>query len=491
MSALADLEPREVFSFFEEISRIPRGSGNIEQISNYLVKFAEERKLEVYQDALKNVIMIKEASEGYEDCEPVILQGHMDMVAVKTPECTLDLKKDGLTLRVDGDELSAEGTSLGGDDGIAVAYALALLDSHEIAHPRLEVVITVDEEVGMEGAQGIDLAMLKGRNLINIDSEQEGIFTVGCAGGARVDLALCGEAQTIAGDKWTVRIGGLKGGHSGVEIHKERGNANQIAGRILRELTLKYPVCLVEIKGGEADNAIARECRLDFLMPKNRAGFGAGAREEIESLLKRLAEEIGEELATRDPGFRMEWEMAGENACRVFTQQDTVRAARILVSLPGGVQAMSPDVPGLVETSLNMGVLNAQAQSQAGLCVSFSVRSSVESAKRALIDKMQAIAELVGAECSVRGDYPGWKYRVDSPLRDKMTTLYRKMYQKDPEVVAIHAGLECGLFMNKLDNLDCVSIGPDMKNIHTTEETLSISSVKRMWEYLKELLAIR
>lgn len=493
MSALSRIEPVEVFSFFQKISEIPRGSGNIDEISNYLVSFAHARDLEVYQDELKNVIIIKEATPGYEEQEPIILQGHMDMVAVKTPDCPLDLKKDGLILRVDGDLISAAGTSLGGDDGIAVAYALALLDSHTIEHPRLEVVITVDEEVGMDGARGIDLSWLRGRRLINLDSEEEGIFTVGCAGGARVDFEIAGKSESVKGTALTLKISGLQGGHSGVEIHKERGNSNQIFGRVLEELTRVYPIRLASVKGGEADNAIAREttAKFYFAEEQNKEGEQISYRREgIQDILCDIKKTLSGELATRDPGFDMTWEYGKVEEGAAVIPADTRKIALFLCSLPNGVQAMSQDIEGLVETSLNFGVLKQKNILKSGyILASFSVRSSVESAKNALIRRLFAIGKLAGAKYRVRGDYPGWQYRIKSPLRDKMMQVYRDMYGVDPEVVAIHAGLECGLFMNKIDGLDCVSIGPNMKNIHTTEETLSIASVQRVWDYLLQLLA--
>ncbi len=495
MSALANLAPQEVFRFFEEISQIPRGSGNVKGISDYLVNFAEERGLEHYQDKIGNVIIIKEATLGYEAKNPVILQGHMDMVAVKTPECPLDLKKDGLVLRVNDDEISAAGTSLGGDDGIAVAYALAILDSDTIAHPRLEVVITADEEVGMDGARAIDLTPLKGKRMINIDSEEEGIFTVGCAGGARVDFELTGKTEGFKGRMLELKISGLQGGHSGMEIDKERANSNQLFGRILEELTRVYPVRLVAVKGGEADNAIARETTAKFVFAEEKNDQGeqiSYRRDGIHNLLNKITGEISNELSTKDPDFTMTWTFSDDldKETEAFTATDTRKVALFLCSLPNGVQAMSADVEGLVETSLNFGVLKQKiVLHDAYLLASFSVRSSVESAKEALIRKLFAIGKMANVKYRVRGEYPGWKYRVDSPLREEMVQLYRECYDADPQIVAIHAGLECGLFMSKIPDLDCVSIGPDMKNIHTTNETLSISSAKRVWEYLVALLA--
>lgn len=487
MGVLSNLEPKKVFQFFEEITRIPHGSGNVDKISDYLAEFAREKGIYCIQDDLKNIIMVKEASQGYEEEPPVILQGHMDMVAVKKPDCLLDMRTQGLQVAVDGDRVYAEGTSLGGDDGIAVAYCLALLDSDELRHPKLEIVITVDEEVGMDGARGIDLSMLTGSRMINLDSEEEGIFLTSCAGGARVKCRLAPQARERGkGVLCALTAGGLIGGHSGGEIHKERGNSNCILGRVLDCVTKRLPVCLVSAEGGLADNAIPRESRAVLLV----------AEEDLTAfreLVRNAEQEIRAELASRDPDFFLKTEEQGGGEADCLSPADTRRTAAFLNSLPNGVQAMSPDISGLVETSLNLGILRA-GRDEAGqweVMAEFSVRSSVESEKRALIEKLEAVTELAGGGCEVTGDYPGWKYRKDSPLREKMIAVYERMYGAPPKVEAIHAGLECGILGSKIRDLDCVSIGPDMRDIHTTEETLSIASTRRVWEYLVELLAER
>lgn len=474
---LNGLEPKEVFYYFEEICSIPHGSGNVEQISNYLVNFAKERNLEYIQDELKNVIIIKEAAKGYEEAEPVIIQGHMDMVAVKTPECTLDMKKEPLRLAIDGDYVYAEGTSLGGDDGIAVAYALAILASDTIEHPRLEVVITVDEETGMDGARGIDLSMLKGHRMLNLDSEEEGIFLTSCAGGARVNCHLPIHRETYEGTLYEVTITGLKGGHSGCEIDKERGNSNSLFGRMLEESHSNIKFGIVGINGGLADNAIPRETTAQILVIENEEGFAEQIR-AFESKVKK-------ELETKEPDFKVILKKGEHKKEEVFSELTNKKAVRLLFALPNGIQAMSMDVKGLVETSLNMGIVKTTEEE---FCIEFSVRSSIESAKDALIRKVMVITRLCGGICTVSGEYPGWAYRKDSPLRDTMVEVYRRMYGKEPQIQAIHAGLECGLLAEKIPDLDCISLGPDMKNIHTTEETLSISSVKRVWEYCLEVL---
>lgn len=478
MGVLSNLEPKSVFEFFEDITRIPHGSGNVEQISDYLADFAKKRGLFCIQDGLKNVIIVKDATPGYENEPTVILQGHMDMVAVKKPDCDINMKTEGLRVAVDGDKIYAEGTSLGGDDGIAVAYSLALLDSETICHPKLEVIITVDEEVGMDGAREIDLSMLTGNRMVNLDSEEEGIFLTSCAGGARVKCHVPVSAGERDGLAYEVTVGGLLGGHSGGEIHKERGNSNCLFGRLLGRLCEKLSVGLAGMKGGLADNAIPRETVGTLIIDEKDS-------EKFASLLDTVEKEIQAELSTKDPGFYIKAVQKGQGSFACVTVADTKKAAHFLCAAPNGVQAMSADMPGLVETSLNLGILEYV---DGEIMAEFSVRSSVESAKNALIGKLQAVTALAGGSNTVTGDYPGWKFRKDSPLREKMVALYEKMYGTAPRVEAIHAGLECGILGSKIADLDCVSMGPDMKDIHTTEETLSISSTRRVWEYLVKLL---
>lgn len=483
MRVLEQLTPTKVFYYFEEICNIPHGSGNVDAISDYLKNFAEERHLEVFQDNLKNIIIIKEASKGYEQEPPVILQGHMDMVAVHKPELDIDMKSTPLQLKVEGDRIFAEGTSLGGDDGIAVAYALAVLDDDSIVHPRLEVVITVEEETGMDGARGIDLSMLKGKRLINLDSEEEGVFWTSCAGGAQVKCEYELTCEKMQGIYYKVTVGGLQGGHSGAEIHKERGNANNIAGRLLWKIMSGHmEVGLKSCHGGVADNAICRETTLEFVVNNAEAT-------KFEQLVKEVEQEVGAELQGKDDGFSLAYAVGKEVSalCVSNTCKDSAILAGFLMSVPSGVQAMSAHVPGLVETSLNLGILNIDAKEFKFLAV-FSVRSSIESSKKALVCKLEALAWLAGIKTGLSGDYPGWAYRVESPLREKMIALYEEMYGVRPKVEAIHAGLECGLLAAKIEDLDCVSIGPNMANIHTTEEYLSISSTERVWNYLIRLL---
>ncbi len=478
MGILSELEPTKVFYYFEEICKIPHGSGNITQISNYLVDFAKARGLFYIQDAVKNVIIIKEASIGYETQPPIIIQGHMDMVAVKKPNCNIDMEKDGLQLVIEGDRIYAEGTSLGGDDGIAVAYALALLDDDALLHPRLEVVITVDEETGMDGARLIDLSMLKGSRMLNIDSDEEGIFWTSCAGGMKVTTHLPLTFMEQKGVAYELAVTGLQGGHSGVEIHKERGNSNCLMARILYQLTTKVAFNIVELNGGLADNAIPRETKAVVVISEKEEAL-------FKSMIEEVTKQITEELATKDKEYTVVVTQIGSGQYFCVEEQQTLKCAQYLYSLPNGVQNMSADIEGLVETSLNLGILTLRKE---GIYTEYSVRSSIESAKYGLASKIEAVTALAGGQSTVTGDYPGWQFRVNSPLREKMTDVYHRMFGEEPKVEAIHAGLECGLLGSKIKDLDCVSLGPNMRNIHTTEEYLSISSTVRVWNFLVDFL---
>ena len=476
MSILGHLEPVNVFRFFEEICNIPHGSGNIDQISDYLVNFAKERNLEYHQDDIKNVIIIKEATAGYENKEPIMLQGHMDMVAVKKPGSPIDMETEGLRLGVEGDYVFAHDTSLGGDDGIAVAYELAILDANNISHPRVECIFTVDEEVGLNGAAAIDLSVCKAKRMLNLDSEEEGIFLTGCAGGMRVDCELPVKREMVDGALCEVHIGGLHGGHSGAEIHKGRANSNSLMGRFLVHAGKKVAMNIVGMEGGLADNAIPRETKMQVVVS------------DVEALNAQVAEFdriLKTEYATKDSGIFVKVSVVEVGSYEAVTAEDSAKCGNLVFLLPGGVQAMSGDVEGLVETSLNMGQLSMKKDA---LNLGFSLRSSIETAKYMLEEKVYAMTESFGGSCKTTGDYPGWAYRVDSPLRDSMVAIYKEMFGCEPKIEAIHAGLECGFFLGKIPELDCVSIGPDMKDIHTTEEMMSISSVKRSWEFILKIL---
>lgn len=472
---LAGLEPKSVFSYFEKLCAYPHGSGNTKAISDCLVSFAQEQGLPYIQDELNNVIMFCPGTCGYEDHAPVVLQGHMDMVCEKNADCPIDMETQGLDVTHDGQWVFANGTTLGGDDGIAVAYAMALMADKSIPHPPLEVVITVDEETGMYGAVGIDLSMLQGRTLINIDSEDEGVFTVSCAGGARGTIKLPVKRRAVYGPCIKLTVEGLRGGHSGVEIHKNRANATKVMGELLRRVQELMPLCMTGFSGGTKDNAIPRSCQATLVAMGIRL-------ERINEITEALQKEIREQYDEPDAIVRGDdVDALGGNA---LTTEDTAKVIDLLCSVPNGVQAWSRDIDGLVQTSLNLGV----AELSDDLRLTFAVRSSVNQEKRELLNRLTELADQFGGSYSETGDYPAWEYKKDSVLRDSMVKVYREMFQKDAQVVAIHAGLECGLLSEKLPGLDCVSIGPDMRDIHTSREKLSIASVERTWKFLQEVL---
>ncbi len=473
---LAGLEPAKVFGYFEEICSMPHGSGNTKIISDYLVKFAQDQGLKYIQDADNNVIIWKEGTCGMENHAPVIIQGHMDMVCEKEADCPIDMDREGLDVTHDGDYVYAKGTTLGGDDGIAVAFAMALLADKSIPHPPLEVVITVDEEVGMLGAATVDLSGLKGRMLLNIDSEDEGIFTVSCAGGATATLTLPVRRRPVQGPCVRLVVDGLQGGHSGVEIHKNRANANKVMGEFLSRIQAKMPLCLVSFEGGAKDNAIPRSCEVKLVALSMELG-------PINDIAQVLQQEIREQYNEPEATVQAyDVDALGGNA---LGTEDTAKVIGLICSLPNSVQAMSQAMPDLVQTSLNMGIAKLREND---LSLTFSVRSSVNQQKQELLQKLRETVAFYGGSYSQMGEYPAWEYKEDSVLRETMVRVYRQMYGKDAEVVAIHAGLECGLLGEKLPGLDCVSIGPEMHDIHTSREKLGIASVARTWEFVKAVL---
>lgn len=478
MGILQGLKPEGVWKYFEDLCGIPHGSYNEKAVSDYCVAFAKERGLEVYQDDAWNVVIIKEASAGYEDVEPIILQGHLDMVCEKKPDCEIDFMKDGLRLKVDDGYVYAEGTTLGGDDGIAVAYGLAILDDDSIVHPRLEVVFTTCEEVGMEGASALDVSMLKGHTVLNLDSEEEGTLLVGCAGGCGAAVTLPVQRTKEQGVLVCLTVNGLQGGHSGAEIDKGRGNANILLARVLTELKKKADYHLISVAGGQKDNAIPRESRAELLVLPEQM-------EKVKAFCEDCGQILKKEYASTDEGVTLQMEISGEKDADVLDAVSCRKVLSLILSLPNGIQAMSGDIKGLVETSLNLGVLKTENDS---VQLRYAVRSSVGTAKDWLTDKMQMITEFHGGTMELQGIYPAWEYRRDSRLRDDMVRIYEEMFGNTPKVEAIHAGLECGILASKIADLDCVSMGPDLLNIHTTEEKACISSVERMWNYVLEIL---
>ncbi len=472
---LAGLQPVPVFGYFEKLCSIPHGSRNTKMISDYLVSFAKEQGIRYVQDELNNVLLFQEGTCGYEDHPPVILQGHMDMVCEKDEDCPINMDTDGLDIAHDGECVFAKGTTLGGDNGIAVAYMLALLADKTIPHPPLEIIITVDEEIGMEGAAGVDLTSFKGRTMINLDSEDEGIFTVSCAGGARGTIHLPLQRRVVYGPCVKLTVEGLQGGHSGVEIHKKLANANKIMGELLDRVQKIMPICITKLSGGAKDNAIPRSAQVTLVM------LGMHP-ERINDITEQLQREIRDKYDEPDAIVRGEnVDALGGNA---LTTECTAKVIGLLNAAPNGVQSWSEDIDGLVQTSLNLGVVKLEEE----LTLTFAVRSSVNQEKRELLARLAELAKFYDGSYTEMGDYPAWEYKKDSHLRDTMVRLFEEMYGKKPEVVAIHAGLECGMLSEKLPGLDCVSIGPDMHDIHTSREKLEIESTRRTWEFLLEVL---
>ena len=472
---LAGLEPASVFGYFEKICSIPHGSRNTKLISDYMVEFAKEHGIRYIQDALNNVILFQEGTCGMEDHDPVILQGHMDMVCEKDADCTIDMATEGLDIAYNNRFVYARGTTLGGDDGIAVAYALALLADKSIPHPPLEVIITVDEEIGMEGAAGIDLSMLKGRKLINLDSEDEGVFTVACAGGCRATISMGVERRPVYGPCIRLAVDGLKGGHSGAEIHKNRANANKVMGEFMSRIQKLMPLCLTSFSGGSKDNAIPRSCQATMV------AMGINLQ-RINDIAEQLQAEVREQYDEPDATVQaFDVDALGGNG---LTTESTAKVIGLLCAAPNGIQAMSSDIPGLVQTSLNLGIAKLAER----FSVTFSVRSSVNAEKAELLEQLKKLCEFYAGTYSEMGDYPAWEFKKESSLRDTMVRIYTDMFGKEPQVMAIHAGLECGLLGEKLPGLDCVSVGPQMHDIHTSREKLEIASTERTWNFLLEIL---
>lgn len=478
MGVCENLEPKRVFAYFEEICGIPHGSGNTKAISDYCVSFAKEHNLRWIQDESNNVIIFKDGSKGYEDSEPVIIQGHMDMVCEKENHVEIDFEKDGLKLYVDGDFLKAEGTTLGGDDGIAVAYALAILEDDSLPHPPLEVVLTVDEEIGLLGAESIDLSMLKGRKLLNIDSDEEGIFLTSCAGGLRADCRMPVSRTETEGMEYELLVTGLKGGHSGSEIHKERGNAVMLLGRVLYELRQSGSFSLETLSGGLKDNAIPREAKALILVSEEDS-------KELLSTVERLNKTLKQEYRSSDEGITVSCRKLEQKKAQTLTDASLIRILFMLRTMPFGVQNMSMEIQGLVETSLNPGIMTLAEEE---FCLCFSVRSSVTSRKYELTERLAFITEFLGGELEMHGDYPAWEYEPQSQVRGLMAETYRDLFQEEPKLQAIHAGLECGILSGKIEHLDAISFGPNNYDIHTPQERLSISSTEKVWKLILEFL---
>ena len=472
-------EADAVFHYFKQIAAIPHGSHHTDEISEYLVGFAKERGLPVVQDDANNVIITKSASAGYENAEPIALQGHMDMVLARDPEKKIDLITEPVTLVEDGDWLQADGTTLGADNGIAVAMMLALLDDDALKHPLVECIFTADEEVGLIGASAIDLTGLKSRRMLNLDSESEGVFCAGCAGGADVVCTLPVKKKSRTGRILSVKISGLTGGHSGSDIHKGGANALTLLARALYSVYGTVPFHLVSISGGDANNAIPTNAEAVLLFAEKDCDG------DPEKLFQDAERTFAAEYKFTDPDLTCSVETLESGEAECVSAKKTRKILAYLMALPTGVTHMNPVIGGMPQTSLNLGIIRTFSDH---MQVELMVRSGVNSQAEYLCDRLACISSGFGAGTEVRSSYPAWEYRKDSPLRDLAGAVYRELTGKEPKVEVIHAGLECGILSGKIPGLDCISAGPDMQNVHTPRERVRRSSVKNVWNFVLALL---
>jgi len=482
---LNKVDYKDIFKNFSEISKIPRGSGNESEISSFLMKFAKEHHLECIQDEAKNVIIIKEAVKGYEKKPAIILQGHMDMVCEKRKSSTIDFSSDPIKLMIDGDYLHADGTTLGADDGIAVAYILSLLTDETLKHPRIEAVLTTNEEVNMSGAKALDTSVLQGKFMINIDSEEEGHLLCSSAGGTTGIITIPVERLAEYGRKFRVSISGLKGGHSGMEIGKNRSNAIKLIGRLLFELKELQSIGIIRVHGGFKDNVIPREAAAELIIPsvykENMTDEYKKARDSITELL----EIYQKELSGSEPELSFFVEDLEEGEFQILNPASSEKLLFLLVNIPHGVQVMSSEIDGLVESSVNIGIADIEEDK---IIINDSIRSSKTSYKHFLNKRIKNLAEYSGGQYTICSEYPGWEYKKDSALREKCRKIYKELFDKEMVEEATHAGLECGYMNEKIPDLDIVSIGPDIFDVHKIEEKINIPSAVRVYQFLEKII---
>lgn len=478
---LKGLNSFEAFKYFKEINEVPRCSGNEKAISDWLVNFAEERELEVIQDEALNIIIKKPGTKGYENAPTIILQGHMDMVCAKNTETEHDFEKEPIEFVVEDDILRADGTTLGADNGIAVAFGLALLASADIPHPPIELLVTTGEETGMVGARALDSKHLDGRTLINIDSEEEGKLLVSCAGGVaeKIKLPIKWEEADENFINCAVKLRGLLGGHSGIEINKERGNANKMMGRFLMDLKSSIHFKISSINGGTTNNAIPNEADAIISFKESDKAIFLEKLSSWSSIFK-------DELDGIDPDVDLAFEILESKVERVFSDETATKTLQLLILIPNGVKNMSMTIPGLVQSSTNIGVLTTGEES---IEFNSAVRSSIKTLKQSICNEAIVLAEILGATIEFESDYPEWQYNPNSKIRTLFQKVYNDINGEEPEIAAIHAGLECGLFSDKFNgDIDLISFGPNMYDVHTPKEHLSISSAERTWNYLLAVL---
>lgn len=481
MGLVSDVEPKEVLGYFEQICKIARPSGNEKAISDYLVDFAKEQGLAYVQDDAFNVIIYKDASKGYEDYETTIIQAHIDMVCVHNDTAQQIPEENGVIAYIDGDYIKAKGTTLGADDGIGVAFAMATLASQSMEHPAIEAVFTTSEETGLYGAKALDVTKLKGRRMINVDTEEEGNLVIGCAGGCRSSIVFKNHSDKINGERIEVKISGCVGGHSGVEIYKESANANVLMGRLLYELRQQTDYGLVSIMGGTKDNAICDLSVANIIVGENKL-------ELIKEFISEYDKQIGSEYHVTDPDIKATMSELGKSEEMVIDSKDVDRILTVLNVAPAGIVKHRQADMKYVETSLNMGIVRVDT-TQTEIC--HCLRSNIDAGRERLKYVLDMLAKSVGAEFIVEGEYPAWENECVSEYAQNASDLYEKMYGRQLKVFTEHAGLECALFYSKMKDLDAISIGPDIVGAHTTEEAVSISSIQREWKFFVQLLKVK
>lgn len=473
---MTNLKPERVFYYFKQISDIPRGSGNCSGMARFCKNFAVNHNLKYVKDDADNVVIFKNGTTGYENSDPVILQGHTDMVCQKTEDATTDFINRGIELFIDGDFLKAKETTLGADNGIAVAMIFAILESDNIPHPPIEAVFTSDEEIGLIGAGKLDKSVLTAKKMINLDSEEDDTVTVSCAGGCHFLAKTLVNYKEKNGTKITVTLKGLKGGHSGVEINNNRVNADTIAGRFLNHIKNLHNFDIININGGDKDNAIPNKCVIELCVY------------DVELFLKTSEEYLNiikSEISDRESGFTFTFDIGEKASFKVLSDEIKNKLIFALTCVPNGVLEMSAEIEGLVQTSLNLGILKIENDV---LSLHFGLRSNKKSGLSFLVEKLQAFFDSVNLESSTNGHYPPWEYKENSQLRELYKEIYKDYFGKEPKVEAIHAGLECGVFADAIEGIDCISIGPALYDVHTVNEKLSISSTENVFNILLKIL---
>ncbi|PID27710.1 MAG: aminoacyl-histidine dipeptidase [Candidatus Cloacimonadota bacterium] len=471
-----DNKTKKILDIFEEINKIPRKSKHEEKISKWLCDWAEKNNFEYKTDEVLNVFIKVPASQGYEKSPIIVLQGHMDMVCEKTPESPHDFSKDAIKHIFEGDWLHADQTTLGADNGIALATAMAIALDEAVKHPELELVFTIDEETGLTGANTLDASYINGKILLNIDSEDEGVFTVGCAGGRDTHIRLPTEKSELEEDEtvYLLKVGGLLGGHSGVDIKKQRANANKLLARVLNEIS--FGSRIIEIAGGTAHNAISRDAQ---------ALIAVKEKLKVKEKIEEFGKIFRNEFKPAEKKVYVYLEASDKKISEAFTEETTEKVINLLLALPHGIIAFSAELEGLVETSCNAATVITHEDY---VEIKTSQRSSVMSRLDAITFKIEATAKLAGAKVESGNGYPAWQPDTESPLLAKCVKTYEELFDKKPVVEIIHAGLECGVIGSKIEGMDMISLGPTIKNPHSPDECLFVPSVKKIWDFLVRLL---